>query len=308
MPEFRELRNLVAVAKHGHFGRAGRAEHLSQPALTKSIQRLEKKLGVKLLDRSRAKVRPTAVGQMVIRRAEAILSEVAELRREVDLLAGRETGEITVGVGPAMSETYVTRAIARLVQRRPAARIDVRVDHWSQLSEWLDEGRIDLYVADAAVTRGESHVHVIPTPPEELVWFCRSQHPLASAKNVTRKQLLQYPLVTPRMPEWASRWFAEGVDQGETRGIEHRINAVECENYTMLKHMVLAGNCVSAALRSTIQAELSHGLLVVLPVKAPILRTHAGIVYLRERTLSPLAEALIEEVLKAASEITEEPS
>jgi DNA-binding transcriptional LysR family regulator len=66
--------------------------------------------------------------------------------------------------------------------------------------------------------------------------------------------------------------------------------------------MVMAGNCVSAALRSTIQGELSLGLLVVLPVKAPILQTHAGIVYLRDRTLSPLAEAFIEEVLQAASE------
>jgi DNA-binding transcriptional LysR family regulator len=201
-----------------------------------------------------------------------------------------------------MSETFVTRAIARLVQNRPSARIDVRVDHWSQLSEWLDEGRIDLYVADTAVTRGEQRVRVIPTPPEQLVWFCSSQHPLASAKTVTRKHLLKYPLVTPRMPEWASRWFAEEFTPQDSAMVDQRFNAVECENYTMLKHMVMAGNCVSAALRSTIQGELSLGLLVVLPVKAPILQTHAGIVYLRDRTLSPLAEAFIEEVLQAASE------
>jgi DNA-binding transcriptional LysR family regulator len=303
MADIRGLRHLIAVAEHGHFGKAGRAERISQPALTKSIQRLEKDLGVKLLDRSRKRVRPTGVGQVVIERARVVLSGVTELRREVDLLAGREIGELTVGVGPAMAESFVTLAIARLAEKRPLARIVVRVDHWGQLSEWLNDERIDLYVADTAHSRRDRRVEVVPTPPEYLVWFCSEHHPLAATRSVTRKQLLQYPLVTPRMPDWARRWFAQVVDPKQELDPARRYSTVECENYTMLKRMVLAGNCLSAALRSTIADELAQGTLVELRVKAPKLRTNAGIVYLRDRTLSPLAEALIEELLRAAQDV-----
>lgn len=307
MPDIRALRHLIAIAEHGHFGRASRAERISQPALTKSIQRLEQDLGVKLLDRSRAGVRPTAVGQIVIERARVVVSGISELRREVDLLAGREIGDLKVGVGPAMAESFVALAFARLVEKCPRARLVVRVDHWGQLFDWLTEERIDMYIADAAVIRRDRRLKVLPMPQEHVVWFCRCEHPLATARNVNRKQLLQYPLITPQMPDWARRWFAEVVAPDQEFDPDRRFSAVECENYTILKRMVLASNCISAALGSTIAAEVALGKLVILPVKAPKLRTNAGIVYLRDRTLSPLAEALIEELQKASEMVVDGP-
>jgi DNA-binding transcriptional LysR family regulator len=303
MPDVRHLRHLIAVAEHGNFHQAARAQHLSQPALTKSIQRFERELGVTLLDRSRRRVVPTPVGEVVIERARAVLSGLAELRREVALVAGREIGELTVGVGPAMSETFVTDAIARLAQKHPQVHITVRIDHWAQLSDWLGEGRIDLFVADTTSSRRDGHVRVISIPPQKFVWYCRREHPLASARRVTRQQLLQYPIVTPRMPEWARRWFAEAAHPDQEFDPDQKYGTVECENYTMLKRMVLAADCISAALQSTIADGLADGTLTVLPVKAPKLTTHAGIVHLRDRTLSPLAEAFIEEVLSAAGEL-----
>jgi DNA-binding transcriptional LysR family regulator len=189
------------------------------------------------------------------------------------------------------------------VDQRPQARIDVRVDHWRQLSEWLNEERIDLFIADVTLSRRDRRVQVVPMPAEPIVWFCRRPHPLASARSVTRKQMMQYPLVTPRMPDWARRWLAEVAAPKQEFDPDQRFSAVECENYTMLKRMVLAGDCISAALRSTIADEIARDELVVLPVKAPKLRTNAGIVYLRDRSLSPLAEALIEELLRAAKEV-----
>lgn len=297
------MRHLIAVAEHGNFHQAARSQHLSQPALTKSIQRIERELGVTLLDRSRRRVVPTPVGEVVIKRARAVLNGLAELRREVALAAGREIGEFSIGVGPAMSETFVTDAIARLAQKHPRVNIKVRIDHWAQLADWLGKGQIDLFVADTTTSRRDGNVRIIPIPPEKFVWFCRREHPLAAARRVTRRQLLQYPIVSPRMPEWARRWFAEAVDPEQEFDPDRKYGTVECENYTMLKRMVLAADCISAALQSTIAGELADGTLAVLPVKAPKLTTQAGIVHRRDRTLSPLAEAFIEEVLGIAGEL-----
>jgi LysR family hydrogen peroxide-inducible transcriptional activator len=77
MFDLRDLQNLLSLEEHRHFGRAAAAVGLSQPALTKSIQRLEKQLGGSLFDRSRSRIAPTALGNDVITRAKSILSEVA---------------------------------------------------------------------------------------------------------------------------------------------------------------------------------------------------------------------------------------
>src|SRR6056297_52857 len=112
MLEIRDLQNLISLSEHRHFGRAAAAVKLSQPALSKSIQRLEKQLGVLLFDRSRSQITPTAIGLEVIARTKIILTDVTELRRSVYLYSGLEIGTVAVGVGPAMSESYLARALA----------------------------------------------------------------------------------------------------------------------------------------------------------------------------------------------------
>ena len=92
MLETRQLRHLVAVDDHRHFGRAGRSLGISQSALSKSIRRLEEVVGARLLDRSRKHVAPTPIGEFVIQRARRLLGDVAELQREVDLLLGGDAG------------------------------------------------------------------------------------------------------------------------------------------------------------------------------------------------------------------------
>jgi DNA-binding transcriptional LysR family regulator len=104
------------------------------------------------------------------------------------------------------------------------------------------------------------------------------------------------------MPLWARRWFAEAADPGAPFDPNRTFSAVECENYAMLKRMVLSSDCISAALLSTITNELGDGLLVTLPIKAPTLQTKAGIVHLRGRSLSPLGESFVDEVTQAAEE------
>lgn len=300
--DVKAFEHLLALDEHRHFGRAAQAVGLSQPALTKSIQRLEKALGAKLLDRSRRGVAPTAIGAQVIERARPLLGSLSDLKREVDLLRGRNIGRLAVGVGPAMSESFVTTAIARLAERHPGVQITARVDHWIQLSAWLKHGELDLFVADITQAERDEDFQVIPMRREDVLWFCRSGHPLTSLRRLSRRDLLEYPIVTPRMPEWARRWFAEAVEPDAPLDLNRTYSAVECENYAMLKRMVLVSNCISAALASTISSELSDGRLAMLPIKAPALRTKAGVVHLRGRSLSPLAEAFVRETMQAADE------
>jgi len=150
MVDPRDLRNLLAVYEHRHFGKAAKENGLSQPAITKSIQRLEKDFGLVLFDQSRSHVGPTAVCESIVSHAKSALAELSALQRVVRMLRGLETGSLAVGTGPAMSESFVMQAFGSLAQDQPRLQFEVRVDHWKQLSQWLIAGEIDLLIADLA--------------------------------------------------------------------------------------------------------------------------------------------------------------
>ena len=292
MFEIKDLRSLVAVYENRHFGMAAEKLGVSQPAISKTIQKMEHDLGFVLFDRSRAKVTPTSGCESVVLHAKQILASVKDLGSTVRLLSGLERGALSIGVGPAMAESYITKAIANLAQDHPGIELDVRVDHWVQLSEWLIEGEIDLMVADLAAVSDNDRFITSALPAEEFTWFCRTDHPLADFPLVTRQDLLKFPLVTPRMPPWATKWFQQALRPDDQK-LNGKIQTVCCENYSMLKRIVMESNCISVALSATIISELNENRLTALKVDAAPLVTHAGIVQLRDRTVTPLADAFI---------------
>ncbi|QEG33496.1 MULTISPECIES: LysR family transcriptional regulator [Bythopirellula] len=301
MAEPKDLRNLVAVYEHCHFGKAAQETGLSQPAITKSIQRLEKEFGLALFDRSRSHVGPTPICEAIVSRANSVLSGLENLDQMVRMFRGLEAGSLTIGVGPAMSESYITQAIGSLAQDHPGIQVDVRVDHWKQLSEWIISGEIEILVADLAEVADDKRFVVSPLPAQEFIWFCNSRHPLAEKERVSRHDLLQYPLATPRMPPWAIGWFHAVLTEEERNSGSVPLPTIRCENYSMLKRIVLDSNCVSAALAATIRPEVQSGLLTTLPVDAASLTTEAGIVQLSDRTPSPLANALVNKIVDLAA-------
>lgn len=297
----RDLRNLVAVYEHRHFGKAAKEAGLSQPAITKSIQRLEREFGLALFDRSRSHVSPAAVCETLVTRAKSVLAGMKDLDQTVRMLTGLEAGSLAVGVGPAMSESFLTQAIGSLADDHPGIQVDVRVDNWKQLSEWIVSGEIELLVADLADVADDSRFAVTPLPPQGFAWFCRSSHPLAQRQQVSCIDILQYPLATPRMPPWAVEWFRKALSEEDWNSGKFSLPTIRCESYSTLKRIVLESNCVSVALGATIQPEVDSGVLTVLPIDAAALTTNAGIVQPRDRTPSPLAVALVDKILKLAA-------
>jgi len=303
MFEIRELRHLLCIDEFRHFGRAAKAVGLSQPALTKSLQRMEQALGAKLFERSSTRVAPTAIGVEVLARSRQLVADAEELKRLVDSLNGAENSSVTVGVGPAMAESYVAEAIAEVMCSHPQSRIAVRVDHWQQLSTWLLAGEIDFYVADIGEARIDRRLEFSELPPQRFVWFVRSAHPLArrSKRAVVRKELLSYPIATPKMPAWAVEWFAAALGDQGIAGLPRPFPAVECESYSLLKRLVLNSDCICAALERTLSPEVADRSISVLPVDAPELTTRAGIIRMPQRSLSRTGEQLVKSLERLAN-------
>jgi DNA-binding transcriptional LysR family regulator len=146
-----ELRHFVLIAEHRTFTEAARRAHLSQPALTASIHRLEDEVGARLFDRGRAGAALTAAGAALLPRARAALAAVAEGQRAVAEVAGLRAGEVRIGAG-ATAVTYLLPPLLAAYRRdHPGVRFLLREAFSEQLEAGLHAGELDL----AVVTLGD---------------------------------------------------------------------------------------------------------------------------------------------------------
>ena len=115
MVEVRQLRHLLAVAEHGNFHRAARAVHLSQPALTKSIQQLERQFGATLFDRTGRRVEPTPM-------IDVVVMCVVDTGTAKTVAVVTMTLDATVWAAnpPAGVSWMIRRPIVRMIRKPPA--------------------------------------------------------------------------------------------------------------------------------------------------------------------------------------------
>lgn len=145
--ELRQLRYLVAVAKHGHITRAADDVHVTQSALSQQVRRLEAELGIELLHRTPTGVSLTPAGTDLVRRAEVVLAEVAAAEAEV--LAHRSVVRGLVRVAAtAAAAPSVALALAGFHRERPDVRLVVRQASAVELPGLVARGTVDVAVGD----------------------------------------------------------------------------------------------------------------------------------------------------------------
>ncbi|MDX2038845.1 MAG: LysR family transcriptional regulator [Isosphaeraceae bacterium] len=301
MIEIRQLRHVLALHEHSNFKRAAKSLGISQPALTKSLQRLESELGVTLFDRRSKAVVPTQFGQAVVDRARRVTAEYDAIPAEIDLLAGLHRGELLVGAGPVIADTLISEAVVRLIQRHPRLRIVVHVDDWRSLTDALHKGEISLFVAETSEAVTDPGLEVAPLPSESGFWVARAEHPLVGRTGLTMAELFEYPTISTKLPERILRWLDANKELlGEQRT---PVPTVECDDYPLIKRILRTSDCVSYCPRSNVVDELARGELKILEVDGPSFRTNSGIITLRERSLPPAARAFISELRSIVSEV-----
>jgi DNA-binding transcriptional LysR family regulator len=297
MAEIGRLQHLLAVVEHGGFRRAAETVHLSQPALTKSIQNLEESFGVPLLDRRPRAVVPTPFGEIVIKGARQILAELDRMKREVDLLKGFESGMLMVGCDPYVAKSVMAPALSNLVATYPNLRYEVEVQGWSILREKLLGRQIDLHVGAPPEIYGDE-VSVIEFPLPPLAYFCRAGHPLAGKKRVLPEEALAFPRIGMEAPPAWTRMYAEvyGFEPDSDEALHFRF--AKSNDWETLKMIVRRTDSISGGPRGVVEEELDAGVLEEIDLVLPDLELTAAVAYRRDRVLPPAAEALIQEVKK----------
>ncbi len=273
-----ELRHFLMIADHGTFTAASRRAHLSQPALTASIHRLEDQLGARLLHRGPGGAELTTAGAALMPRARAALAAIEDGRRAVAEVAGLRAGEVRLGAGSTACTYLLPPALAHFRRRHPGVRLLLREAFSDQLEAMLHDGALDLAVCNAPGS-GPAGGPFDPWLDDELI--------VVGAPGVA-----------------ADAWvtFAEGSPV-RAQLTQHEPGArivMELGSIAAVKGNVRAGIGLALVGRAAVRVDLAHGWLVeVKRAWSPLTRT----LILRHRgvdRLPPAAAALRELLLATA--------
>jgi DNA-binding transcriptional LysR family regulator len=306
--ELQQLRQAIALAEHGSFVRAAAALHMSQPALSRSIQNLETSFGSELFVRSSSGVVPTDLGRLYIERARDLLRMADELDKEAVTHGTMGAGRISVGGGPFPSESILGPAAARFVEQFPRISVQLHARDWDDLLRQLRTRELDFFVAETSTLHREPDIEIVPMQsahPVHLV--ARARHPLALQENVEFADVFPWPFVTPgRVPPRLLDPMLTAHRTASRRGPAPRpFPSIQCDGLAAVKRILAASDAVSGSILSCIATELEAGQLVLLGT-APWLHLHYGIVSLRGRPWTKAAETFREYVLEAERAVAEE--
>ena len=188
--ELRALRYFVTVAEERHFGRAAQRLHIVQPAVSQQIARLERELGVTLLDRSPRHVRLTAAGERVLDAAREAIAAADRVR----MAAGASAGAVRVGTAPGLT-ARLERGLARLRACSPDVEAELTELPVADRLDAVRTGRLDLALVRGPVAA--SDLTVLPAWTEGLYAVVSTRHPAAVRPVTTLADLATYPLRLP---------------------------------------------------------------------------------------------------------------
>ena len=182
LPSVRHLRHLIALADHGHFGRAAEAVFVTQSTLSASIKELENLLEATLVDRSKRTVVLTPLGLETVERARKIIGDCEELTRQVRTARQPLCGTLRLGAIPTISPFLLPKVLPQLRRAYAQLKLYLVEDQTARLIEALQEGQVDVVLLALPYECGAVETTVLFEDP--LVAGLPMWHPLASSARV----------------------------------------------------------------------------------------------------------------------------
>ena len=265
----RHLEHWLALADTGSFSRAAEKLHITQSALSRSIQTLEEDLGGPLVDRVGKKNELTPLGRSVLERARRIVHEAQELKLGAALLQQGGLGALRVGLGSGPGAMLMTPWLVYMAQHHPTVQVTVsRGSTELQLTQ-LRERQLDALVVD--VRRVESAPDLKMTQVVEMRagFVCRQGHPLleCAAKGLPFDALLSYPIASIQLSQEVARLL---VDHYGPQANPAQMTTLQCEDIASLLDVVGQTDAIYLGIVGAAREGLEQGRLVELPMQTPL--------------------------------------
>jgi len=288
--KLRDLHILLAVVQHGSMAKAAVELSISQPAVSKAISDMEHVLGVRLLDRARNGIVPTAYGQALTARGRAMFDELKQGVEELAYLADPTVGELRIASTESIAAGFLPAVIDKFSREQPRVRLDVEQAVMNaQHYRGLRERSVDLLLGRIPVRWEEADLNVETLYEDQVVVIAGRRSKWANARRLVLGDLLAERWVLPPADTIAGVLAAEWF---RSSGIEMPRASVTTLSIHLCRRLAATGQFVSTLPMSVLR-RADADQVKVLPVKLPVQLRPVGVVTLKDRTLSPLARRFI---------------
>lgn len=293
-----QLRDAIAVADHGSLRAASRQLSVSQSALTKSIQMLEKELETPLFERSKRGAILTPMGALFMRRARAATSELVRAREEIAQHRGDGHGKVTISMSMVPHMALLPPVVAPFAARYPNIRLTVveGID-FTDVQAQLRSGAIDCFigVSPTVVAHNEFHVERLFINPRWIV--ARAGHPLAQATSIS--QLIDEGWVL-QSENYARTQFAALFERHGAR-VPHKITVASSIFGQMV--FLLNSNLIAVSPRQVVEFAPMQGRLVRIPVRETVEAPAMVMIRRAALPLTPAAEHFCDLIRRASAQL-----
>lgn len=278
----RKLLYMVTAIEEGSFSKAAKKLAISQPALTKSMDRLESDLGMQLLSRTPTGIVPTPLGELVYSHAKLIRDEIGLAQTRLRGDSGT-TNVVTVGTLPSLASRVLPLAVARWREEVPDVMLRVIERRQVDLLLGLFRREFDFIIAQT------EFFDIFPEGLKQRVLFrdrlcvfARPDHYLFGLAELSWADLAQFPWISP-MVGWQQRAVLEKLVEAE--GVPPPRQFIESGSIEFTKTLLAESNHLALLPAHSAIADVQEGLIKALPITFPALKRNIAVIF---RETAPL--------------------
>jgi DNA-binding transcriptional LysR family regulator len=296
---------LVHLDEHRSVLKAAEAGGMTQPAASKLLRELEEAFDVRLFDRHARGIEPTWFGEILVRHARAVLSEINLAQQEIAALKGGLAGQATIGTVLSPGTSLVPQAIELAKRRRPGVRISVELDYSRPLVRKLFQGDLDIVIGRVMDSERAEELQFEPLADEHHAVVAGAAHPLATRRSLTLTDLAGQCWVLPQPGSvLRDRLIGVFVENGQAPPT----NVVETTSVPVITSLLRTTDMVTVLPLDVVQPYCQAGVLKVLIPSLNVQTGMFGIITHRNRQVSPGAQVLLAALREAAAILYSRPA
>ncbi|MGF6573796.1 DNA-binding transcriptional LysR family regulator [Paraburkholderia sp. GAS333] len=284
----RHLRLLATIDTYRNLTQVAEITHVSVPAVSKSLAELERGLGLTLFERTTHGIVPTPYGECLIRHARSILTILHQASDDLKALNSGTAGKIHIGMLPASASVLLPQALNLLKQRSPGTNVMVTEGTTALLLPELWQGQLDLVVGRLPPTDTLGSFEEKELVEEPVTLMTGAHHPLARKKSLKWSDLRPYPWILPP-PGSILRDPLERTL--EAHDVPLTNNYIETLSIHVARAHLQVSECIAVMAGAPVND--SGPRLHTLPLSLPQLLRPAGVLWNRNRGLSPSAKLMV---------------
>jgi DNA-binding transcriptional LysR family regulator len=263
----RRLLYFYHVAKLGSISLAQAVLNAPQPVISRHINKLEEEIGLQLLDRNGRGVTMTRFGEILFRRAEAILQAMQDAREELEQARRQPTGQVRIAAPATFMTLYMPEIIRRFMTELPDVELVAAQVLTGEIYEKLITDKVDIGIVLSVPNRAKFDVHELVVEP--MVCIVGKDHPLAGETSITRKMLAGHRLVVPSSALGLRQLIDTYMNAGGISVIAH----LQIDSVPLIREVVAQGQLATLLPQSTCRLEFDAKKFTTIELVPTLTRT-----------------------------------